>query len=283
MIRTERNVFFAFVALTIGAGSLQAQVSEEAQLRELLEVYVRGEVLLGRIPEGSPLAAVIPSDARIIGSVERIMGSAGTTVLLGVRGNEVQVRQLMESALSEAGWTALERPLPGRGGFTMVHTGHQFSIFCGADGYISLNTSQGQPRETRVQVSLTGPDGGSPCERPGMDREIDSPLPTLSGPAGSRMQGGGTNSSGGRRFSSSASFDTSMPLSELAAEFGKQVEGQGWQQTSTRADSAVAVRTYTRTDQRLGRLHGTLFIVAPPGSSMKEAMFTVTSLTGRAR
>jgi hypothetical protein len=283
MIRIERNAFLVFAALMIGAAPLRAQAGEEAQLRELMEVFARGDLLLGRIPDGSPLARVIPSDARIIGSVERELDNASTLVVIAMRGAEDQVAQRMRNALTEAGWTAMERQLPRRGGFSMVHMGVQYAVFCGEGGYMTLNTSQGRAGEVRVQVSHAQPQGGSPCEMPHAERGMDSPLPELSGPRGSRMHGGGTSASGDRHFMTSASFDTAVPVPELVAHFGAQVEEQGWEQTSTQEDSVVAVRTYTRTDDRGRRLHGTLLIVAPPGASGRETMFSVVLLAGAAR
>jgi len=279
----RKGIFCVCAVLAMGTAPLAGQVSEEAQLREMIEVYVRGEVLLGRIPDGSPLAGAIPSDARIIGSVERALGGANTTVLLGMSGGEAAVVQRLRGALTEAGWTSLERQLPERGGFTMVHMGSQYSVFCGEDGHVMLTTSEGQPGEVRVQLTHTRAGEGSPCELPRADRAMDSPLPALSGPQGSRMHGGGMSSSGNRHFSSSASFDTTLPVSELTAHFAAQIESQGWRQTSTQGDGDVAVRTFSRTDERARRLHGTLLIVAPPGSTTREALFSIVLLAGASR
>jgi hypothetical protein len=282
-MKTIQFIFCALAALTTGTVPLRAQAGEEAQLRELLEVFVRGDVLLGRIPEGSSLARVLPSDARVIGSVERAMGNAGTTVVAGLSGNEEQVLQRLRGGLTEAGWTPLERQLPERGGFTMAYTGAQYSVFCGDDGHIMLTTSQGQPGEVRVQLSHSPSGEGSPCELPRADRAMDSPIPALSGPPGARMHGGGMSSSGNRYFATRAHYETTMPVSELTAHFAAQIENQGWQQASAQGDDVAAVRTYARTDERGQRLHGTLLVVAPPGSSSRDALFSVMPFAGAAR
>ncbi len=263
-------------ALTFpGRGVGQAQDTEQGSLRELIAAAIGAELLVGRIPVGSPVAGAIPAGARVIGSVSH-MSSA--TVVYGMRGARDAVEASARAALMDAGFRVAD--LPSRGaGFTAGPPATS-SLFCRDNAHLTVAFQDGPAGETQVKLQTTV-SRSSPCDLLSRRESRDVPLPSLAAPAGVMVRGGGTSASEDE-WRMETSFDSPIPPAQLAAHFGNQAEEQGWEQTTVREDAVVALRTYTKADGTL-RLHGMLLVVSPPGADGRIAMFRVKTLTGGVR
>lgn len=276
MHRTVRRVFL-LAAMAVPGHALPA-AGQDAALRELVEAVVGGQLAVGAVPAGSPVAGAIPEGARVLGTVVQPWGS---TVVLGMRGDETIVEQRVRDALMAQGWTGRPED-PQRAGFVSGPV-IESSLLCRDASHLTLSITPDGAGESIVRLSLAGRQGGrSPCE-PVPFTTRDSLLPVLTLPPGVQMTGGGGISSSRDVQEAQAHFETPLSVSDLAGHFARQVERQGWEATTERDDGVVALRTFTRADDDGRRLHGMLLIVAPPGAGGRIATFRVAPLTGTAR
>jgi hypothetical protein len=208
--------------------------------------------------------SVGPTDPRfpanLIPSGATVLGSSGTVTILLVAGSADAALAAYRTHLELTGWRrAVEHET--REGFMSTPPEGFPRAFC-RDSSIVFGVARPRTRDTTLlQVTYYLPYRGSPCDprvqhperRPAL---LDSEMPTLLPPPGSRTSGSGM--SGGQSDEDAhkiayARMQSPLTAREVVAHYADQLRRMGWTVTPAADDADVASVVVKKKDSR-GRL-----------------------------
>ncbi len=218
-------------------------------------------LLVGRLPDPSPVPIPLPDGARVVGS--QILGSVAT-IVLDVDLSEDAALTFYRERLEAEGWTPPEQQPEMHGGF--ASTWHEPTlVYCRSTRGPSLSVQAtaiaGGP--TDVRLSLITDPRQSPCAPQPPHGGMRDPLPTLAPPTGARQmpQGGGGGSGG---YYSNATVRTDLDPAALGAHYAAQLRDAGWMAQGEGHEGPVAWSAWTFRDGDGEEWRGLLFALRRP-------------------
>ncbi len=221
-------------------------------------------ILVGSLPEDLPFSLQLPENARIVGSIAR-PGDGGTEMILDVPLAPEAAVAFFDEQFVQAGWERFEA---AQGGTGFVAASWPSATFCLKQdrATIYLSTVPLTDEATDVRINVQQPAQYSPCEQ-GSYGPLDDPMrliPELRSPPGSTIQGGGGGSSSDGSAEVTTSVITELSALELAAFYGEQLAGAGWQQIEQGTGSRVAWSAWTISDDEDKLWNGLFLAIESP-------------------
>ncbi|MEX2534178.1 MAG: hypothetical protein WD273_01145 [Trueperaceae bacterium] len=211
------------------------------------------EITPQELPQDLPNELPLPEELSVVGSLANY-GPEGdllhAQVVLNSPHSPNETQRILETAFSNAGWTATPQGAPT--GFMPLNA-HVAALYCGPENlsFIHMNAF-GAGGITDVRLEVNTETMYSPCDDGAFFAEETPhiPLPTLNAPEGSQITLHGGNYLE-EQASSSAVLRTDLPGDELLRHFEAQLEQAGW----SRADvedpgQSVWTRTHEGRDWR---------------------------------
>jgi hypothetical protein len=226
----------------------------------------------GEVPPNLPLPLPVPTEGRLIGSMQRGPGGArpaDTVMLLDTAGEATESAHFYQRVFEEQGWVL--EPSSGPGGFQVVET--RVSSFCQPDGSARAQVIVTPRAEGRDEVRIVVREGPGPCGTipapqfpPGANL-----VPRLEGRDGMRLQPLGAIMAGPNHWASASIAFTDESPGSLEAFFAQQLQQAGWRRRAGHAESPLAWSQWqipTASDWR-----GLLLVYEGPGE--RQRTFTV--------
>ena len=278
--KTSKRVRTVLLATVLLLSALPARGQEPLPDMVPVEMLVASsfgggtpEILLGRVPADLEDALPIPPDARVVGTIGH---SHYQVVVLTSDVPPAEVQETWTARFLAAGWT--RREAPRQSGFGT--SGSMGTQLCG-NGSVSVHLSaQANPRGagSLVEVRRNAGSRFSICDEEARRRPFDdSPIPSLSPPAGARSLGSGGGGSG-NSWSSRTALDTDLGPAALLDHYGEQLERNGWTGLERSIADRIGVATYRFSDDEGVTWHGVLTAFAPVASGERLLLIDVSSL-----
>jgi len=206
-------------------------------------------LLVGRIPDGLPVALPVPERAQVAGTY--VHGPKDIIVLLDTDLPPERVFAFYEERLRDAGWARLAAPdlLSISGGFTeptrpLSPVSPRQALFCQGPHGPSLRVQAAAPPGevlTQVRLDLDLLLGQPMCQPIQEGRQI---VPSLTPPLHARQM---TRSAslGAREFYVRAILESDGTLTDLVTHYAAQMEQAGWSQTEAGRGGSIAWSTWT--------------------------------------
>ncbi len=257
------------VGLAVSATGLAAQVAEPASIPTVLAEVLsfplsevmgaRPQYVVGRTPAGWPKSLVTPPSATLVGGVK--FGPMMDVVYRVPR--RVDVIQLYQRVLTDAGYTRHEVRPDSRGGFTSREPS-MTTAWCSASGTANVTVFDSTSTTRSVVVSVVSPPMTSPAcmspEPPNGRMKPPLEIPTLTAPLGVTASADGTGWSGDN-IRTSVRVDTTVSADSLLGHYAAQLRAAGWQLGKRLSDGTNALQPLSVRDTSGKRWVGAMTLV----------------------
>jgi hypothetical protein len=243
---------------------------QELALR-LLRIQMHGDpdapgdtqLMVGTLPATLPVELPLPDGCRVLGSLVRPY--LGLTVVLDCTQTSEQILDFYRERMTAAGWSELEMP-HRPSGFEPDYYGSRRTYCFGARGpALNIQALQRPGAPTEAQLNLQTDPVYSPCAQRHRPMGMNSPIPSLSSPPGSRLMPRGSGGGNGS-WHSEATLDTDLEPWAIAEHFASLLERAGWARTAAGRGGPLAWSTWTFHDSEHDPWSGLLLVLKRPAT-----------------
>lgn len=241
--------------------------------------YEQLRLLPNRLPDDLPFALPLPEGARILGALNLaqsddpeqpdLPGRLAPLAIILVETPYYPVEQgaqRLSAALEAQGWTQNVMPQHMRGGFAHVVPNYNFMRFGSAanDYILSISPAPSASAQITTFSISVNQETSAPPQRRIDYREQRESIPALFPPPGATQQGGGGSGGNGRSWVT-ATLSTDHSVTEVMANYDRQLESGGWRRRSGGSSDSVGWSFWAFNDIEGAEGRGALAVLGDPG------------------